>query len=104
VFRGKLCPIKAEVVVLYMVIEGFRGDPAPVYRRFAERGRLAPEGLGYVGSWVTLDLSRCYQVMECDDRALLDEWMACWSDLVDFEIVPVMSSADAARAVATRSS
>ena len=89
--------------MLYMVIEGFKGDPAPVYRRFAERGRLAPEGLRYVGSWVTLDLLRCYQVMECDDRALLDEWMARWSDLVGFEIVPVMTSAAAALAVATRS-
>lgn len=86
--------------MLYMVIETFRdGDPRPVYRRFAEQGRLAPPGLVYVASWVTGDLRRCYQVMECDDRALLDEWMARWSDLVDFEVVPVMTSSDAAAAV-----
>ena len=86
--------------MLYMVIEHFRdGDPRPVYRRFAEQGRLAPPGLVYVASWVTGDLRRCYQVMECGDRALLDEWMARWSDLVDFEVVPVMTSSEAAAAV-----
>ena len=81
--------------MLYMVLESFR-DPAAVYRRFREEGRLAPQGLRYVGSWVTEDLSRCYQVMECDDRALLEAWMARWRDLVDFEVVPVLPSADAA--------
>lgn len=87
--------------MLYMVIETFRdGDPRPVYGRFAERGRLAPAGLGYVASWVTDDLCRCFQVMECDDRALLEEWMAQWRDIVDFEVVPVVTSADAAAAVA----
>jgi hypothetical protein len=86
--------------MLYMVLEDFKGDPGPAYRRFAERGRLAPEGLRYVGSWVTRDLGRCYQVMECDEPALLDEWMARWRDIVDFEVIPVMSSADAAKAVA----
>jgi hypothetical protein len=86
--------------MLYMIIENFRdGDAAPVYRRFRERGRLAPEGLRYVSSWVTQDLRRCYQVMECDDRALLDEWIANWSDLVDFELQTVMTSADAVTAV-----
>ncbi|HEU4559644.1 MAG TPA: DUF3303 family protein [Longimicrobium sp.] len=85
--------------MLYMVIENFRdGDPRPVYRRFAERGRMAPEGLAYVASWVTDDLRRCYQVMECDDRALLDEWMSHWRDIVDFEVVPVVTSAEAAAA------
>jgi len=87
--------------MLYMVIERFRGaDPRPVYRRFAERGRMAPEGLTYVSSWVTDDLRRCYQVMECDDRALLEEWMANWRDIVDFEVVPVITSSEAAAAVA----
>ena len=81
--------------MLYMVLESFR-DPAAVYRRFREEGRLAPQGLRYVGSWVTEDLSRCYQVMECDDRALLEAWMARWRDLVDSEVVPVLPSADAA--------
>ena len=86
--------------MLYRVIEHFRdGDPRPVYRRFAERGRLAPEGLAYVSSWVTDDLRRCYQEMECGDPALLEEWMASWRDIVDFEVVPVITSAAAAAAV-----
>ena len=91
--------------MLYVVIERFRnGDAEPVYRRFREKGRLAPEGLRYVNSWVTSDLSRCYQVMECDDRALLDAWLANWKDLVDFEMETVMTSADALAAVIPRHS
>jgi hypothetical protein len=87
--------------MLYMIIENFcNGDPLPVYRRFRARGRLAPEGLSYISSWVTHDRARCYQVMECDDRALLDQWMAQWSDLTEFEVIPVMTSADAARLAA----
>ena len=87
--------------MLFMVIEHFKsGDPAPVYRRLSERGRQAPDGLGYLGSWVTSDLTRCYQVMECADRALLEEWMAAWSDLVRFEVVDVLTSAEAATAAA----
>lgn len=86
--------------MLYMIIEHFRaGDPRPVYDRFRRRGRLAPDGLQYLSSWVTNDLSRCYQVMECDDRRLLDEWMAAWADLVEFEVHPVITSADAAARV-----
>ena len=89
--------------MLYVIVEHFRnGDAAPVYRRFAERGRLAPEGLRYVSSWVTPEITRCYQVMECDDRASLDEWMAAWSDLVEFEVIPVITSAEAAAAIARR--
>lgn len=86
-----------------MVIETFRdGDAVPVYKRFKARGRLAPEGLRYVASWVTSDLKRCYQVMESEDRALLDEWIANWSDIVDCEVLPVITSADAAAAVAPK--
>ena len=87
--------------MLFMIVEHFEGgDPTPVYRRFAERGRMAPAGLEYHGSWVTDDLTRCYQVMECADRSLLEEWMRAWDDLVRFEVVEVMSSADAVAAVA----
>lgn len=86
--------------MMYMVIERFRGgDAASVYRRFEEKGRLAPEGLRYVASWVTSDLSRCYQVMECEDRRLLAEWTSHWQDLVEFEILPVITSAEALAAV-----
>lgn len=85
----------------YVVVEHFRdGDPRPVYARFGAHGRLAPDGLAYVTSWVTEDLTRCYQVMECEDRALLDQWMRAWADLVDFEVLPVISSAEAAHRVA----
>jgi hypothetical protein len=87
--------------MLYMVIEHYRdGDPAPVYRRFRERGRLAPEGLSYVSSWVDLPLARCFQLMETSDPRLLDEWIAQWTDLVEFEVVPVITSAEAAARVA----
>jgi hypothetical protein len=85
-----------------MVLERFRNaDATPVYRRFKERGRMAPDGLNYVSSWVTEDLSTCFQVMETADRALLESWMSRWSDLVDFEIHPVMTSAEAAGRVKT---
>ena len=89
--------------MLYMIIEDFRAGAAPVYERFRMKGRLAPDGLTYVSSWVTDDLARCYQVMQCDDRSLLDTWMSAWTDLVDFEVHPVISSADAAaRATAAK--
>ena len=89
-----------DASMLFMIVEHFEGgDPAPVYRRFAERGRMAPPGLEYHGSWVTDDLTRCYQVMECADRSLLEEWMKAWDDLVRFEVIEVMSSADAVAAV-----
>jgi hypothetical protein len=82
--------------MLYMIVEHFReGDPLPVYRRFRERGRLAPDGLRYLSSWVADDLRTCYQVMECDERRLLDSWMSNWQDIVDFEVIPVVTSAEA---------
>lgn len=88
-------------MALYLVLEKFRnGDAAPVYRRFRERGRLAPEGVNYLSSWVTADLSTCYQIMETADRALLEEWMRRWSDLVEFEVHPVITSQEAAQRMA----
>jgi hypothetical protein len=87
----------------YMVVEHFRGgDALPVYRRFRDHGRLAPEGLTYVASWVTDDYRRCFQIMECEDRQLLLGWTARWEDLVEFEIIPVMTSAEAVAAIAPR--
>jgi hypothetical protein len=86
--------------VLYMVIEHFRNrNPLPVYTRFRERGRLAPDGLTYVSSWVTDDFSTCYQVMETEHRSLLDQWITNWSDLVDFDVIPVVPSAEASAAI-----
>ena len=88
---------------LYMVIEHFKnGDAVPVYRRFRDGGRLAPEGLAYVSSWVDVKLERCYQLMETDNPALLDEWISRWSDIVDFEIHPVITSKEAAESIAPR--
>lgn len=89
--------------MLYMIIERFKnGDPVPVYRKFRDRGRQAPEGLTYVSSWITTDLTTCYQVMECGDRALLDQWTARWDDVTDFEIIPVITSAEAVQRVSPR--
>ncbi len=81
----------------YMVVETFRQGARPVYERFAERGRMLPSGVVFVESWVEEALGRCFQVMETADPALLDAWMAEWTDLVDFEIVPLVDSAEAAR-------
>ena len=87
----------------FMIIEHFRnGDAVPVYRRFREKGRLAPDGLRYVASWVAHDFKTCWQIMETDDPALLEPWMANWRDLADFEVIPVRTSADAAAAIAPR--
>jgi uncharacterized protein DUF3303 len=89
--------------VHYLVIEHFRNrDPLPVYRRFRAQGRLMPEGLSYISSWITDDLTRCYQVMETADRELLEQWLAHWSDLVDFEVLPVVSSAEVQQRLGSR--
>jgi len=87
--------------MLFMVIEQFReGAPPAVYRRFRERGRMEPEGVHYVASWVDLEFQRCWQVMEAPSEADLREWTSRWEDLVEFEIVPVRTSAEAAKAIA----
>jgi hypothetical protein len=88
---------------LYMVVEHFKNkDAVEVYRRFRDNGRMAPEGLTYVSSWVDERLERCYQLMETDDRRLLEAWMANWSDLVDFEVHAVVTSKEAAERIAGR--
>ena len=86
--------------MLYMIVEQFKnGDPLPVYRRFREHGRLAPKGLNYVSSWVDQKLERCFQLMEADDVSQINEWIANWSDIVEFEVYPVISSKEAAERV-----
>ena len=89
--------------MLYMIVERFKnGDPVPVYRRFRDQGRRLPEGLTYISSWVTADMTTCYQLMECEERRLLDQWIATGSDLVDFEVFPVITSAEAVQRIAPR--
>jgi Protein of unknown function (DUF3303) len=86
--------------VLFHVTERYRdGDPVPVYRRFREHGRMTPDGVEYVASWVTDDLACCFQVMEAESREALDAWIERWSDLVDFEVARVITSAEAAERV-----
>ena len=86
--------------MLFHVTERYRnGDPAPIYRRFREHGRMTPPGVEYVASWVTDDLARCFQVMEAESREALDAWIERWADLVDFEVVRVVTSAEAAELV-----
>jgi Protein of unknown function (DUF3303) len=86
----------------YMVVEKFVQGPEPVYQRLAERGRMMPEGLTYIDSWIDeTDRSRCFQLMETDDPALFDEWTSNWNDLMEYEIVPVISSAEAAERART---
>ena len=89
--------------MIYMIIEEFHDtDPVPVYRRFRDGGRQLPDGLKYLGSWITQDLTRCYQVMECDDPVLLDRWMSRWSALMSFQVIPVVTSAEAVAIVGPR--
>lgn len=88
--------------MMFMVIEHFRNqDAKAVYQRFRERGRLMPEGLTFVESWVAADLARCFQIMECNDVTLLQRWAAEWSDLIEFEIVPVVPGKETAAALSS---
>jgi hypothetical protein len=81
--------------MLFMVVESFKnGDPQPAGNRFRQQGRMLPDGLVYHASWIESGGARCFQIMETDDAALLDLWIGRWSDLVDFEVVPVSTSAD----------
>ena len=85
--------------MLFMVIERYKNrDARSVYLRFKEKGRMMPDGLQYVGSWVEDNFDRCFQLMECEDPALFKQWTSHWEDLADFEIIHVVSSAEAADA------
>ena len=86
---------------LYMVVEHFK-DPVAVYRRFRDKGRMAPDGVSYVASWVDEKLERCYQLMETEERHLLDLWMDNWKDLVEFEVHRVVTSREAAEKIGPR--
>ncbi|MEK7724247.1 MAG: DUF3303 family protein [Acidobacteriota bacterium] len=80
--------------MFYMVVEKFKDAPE-IYRRFDEKGRMMPEGLNYVSSWIDTEVKQCFQLMETEDVTLFDEWIANWKDLADFEIIPVITSAEA---------
>lgn len=87
--------------MLFMVIESFKdGKVKEVYRRYQEKGRMMPEGLKYLDSWVEVNLDRCFQLMECDDLLLFQQWVIQWQDLVDFEIIPVVPSTETTKAIA----
>ena len=89
--------------MLFMVIERFRNrDPKAVYRRFRDHGRMMPDGLRYVGSWIEANFDRCFQLMECHDARLLQEWVISWGDLTEFEIVPVVPSEETREVVERR--
>ena len=80
--------------MLFMVIEKFNNsDPRPIYARFRDHGRMMPEGLKYIDSWVEANFDRCFQVMECDDPVLFQDWISSWDDLMEFEVIPVVPSA-----------
>jgi hypothetical protein len=82
--------------MIFMIIENFKRSAAKaIYDRFEKNGRMMPEGLNYINSWVETNFDKCYQVVECDDEIKLQKWIANWQDLVDFEIIPVMTSNEA---------
>jgi len=83
--------------MLFMVVEHFKGrDAVAVYRRFREQGRMMPDGLKYVESWIEANFHRCFQLMECNDPRLFQQWVVKWQDLIEFEIVPVVPSSETA--------
>ncbi|HKP85957.1 MAG TPA: DUF3303 family protein [Blastocatellia bacterium] len=87
--------------MLFMVIERFKnGDALAVYRRFKQEGRMMPDGLRYVGSWIEANFDRCFQLMECDDPRLFQQWIIRWQDLMEFEVVPVVASQETSEVIA----
>ncbi|MBA2338846.1 MAG: DUF3303 family protein [Pyrinomonadaceae bacterium] len=79
--------------MLFMIIERFKNrSPKEVYRRFQEKGRMMPEGLKYIDSWIEVSFERCFQLMECNDPRLFQEWILQWQDLMEFEVIPVTPS------------
>jgi hypothetical protein len=86
-------------MMLYMVTEYFKDAPA-IYRRFREKGRMMPDGLNYLSSWIDIEFKVCYQLMEAENVTLFERWTENWEDLMEFEIVPVRSSAEASAIIA----
>lgn len=89
--------------MLFIVVETFRNqDAKPVYRRLRDKGRMTPDNLKFIASWVSADLGRCFQLMEADDITIFQRWIAEWSDLASFEVVPVAPGKDTAEALAAQ--
>jgi Protein of unknown function (DUF3303) len=89
--------------MLFMVIERFRNrDAKAVYRRFRDDGRMMPDGLRYVGSWIEVNFDRCFQLMECEDARLLQQWIVNWTELIEFEVVPVTTSEETREVILPR--
>ncbi len=88
--------------MLFMVVERFKNrDAVPIYQRLRDEGRSLPEGLTYVDSWIEANFNRCFQLMECDDPRQLQEWVVAWGDLLEFEFVPVVPSAQTREMIAS---
>ena len=87
--------------MLYMVLERFKDAPA-IYQRLREKGRMMPEGLEYVSSWINADLTMCWQLMRTEDESLFQLWTDNWKDLMDFDIVPVRTSAEVSELISKR--
>ncbi len=88
--------------MLFMVVERFKdGKAKEIYRRLQEKGRMMPEGLKYVDSWVEVNFDRCFQLMECDDLRLFQQWVVQWQDLGEFEIIPVVPSRETVKAISS---
>lgn len=86
--------------MLFMVIERYKNrDAKAVYRRFQAQGRMVPEGMQYVGSWIEANFDRCFQLMECADARLFQQWVVQWQDLIEFEITPVVPSKETSEAI-----
>jgi hypothetical protein len=95
-------PATTEEAMLYMVVERFKEGAAPkIYERFREKGRMMPKGLEYISSWIDHDFRICWQLMQTEDFALFDQWIDNWRDLMDFEIVPVRTSAEVVEKLTT---
>jgi len=93
-------PGTTEEAMLYMVVERFKKGAAPeIYERFREKGRMMPDGLEYISSWIDHDFKICYQLMQTENVTLFDRWIENWSDLMEFEIVPVRTSAETVQIV-----
>jgi hypothetical protein len=88
--------------MLYMVVERFAAGAPEIYRRVRDQGRMIPEGLEYVSSWVDLDFKTCYQLMRTDDPSLFDVWIAAWRGLIEFDVIPVRTSAEASQVIAAQ--